>query len=105
MGSSTGIHEQAMSRIFGHMMSDDRLDMLFGEGPERALDSYQRFSTERVKPSVIIEMPLVGDPGYDVLTGNYQRRLLPGGRLLDSSQTAAQDVVDWVARWSERRHC
>lgn len=93
------IHEQAMADIFEHMTAQNRAAALFGAGPERALDSYRRFSTEHAGPCVIIEMPLLGEAGYDVLAGNYQSRLQPGERLADTSQVAAQAALDWAIAW------
>ena len=93
------IREQAMVDIFEHMAADGRADALLGAGPERAIDSYRRFSTEHAGPCVIVEMPLLGDPSYDVLSGNYQRRLQPGERLADASQVAAQAALDWAIAW------
>ncbi|MBQ3339212.1 MAG: hypothetical protein IJG82_06440 [Atopobiaceae bacterium] len=97
MGNS--IHEQAMASIFEHMTADGRREALFGDGPERALDSYRRFSTDRAKPCVIVEFPLLGEPSYDVLSGNYQPGLRPGDRLADDGQTTAQAAIDWATAW------
>ena len=93
------IHEQAMASIFEHMTADGRREALFGDGPEHALDSYRRFSTDRAKPCVIVEFPLLSEPSYDVLSGNYQPGLRPGDRLADDGQTTAQAAIDWATAW------
>lgn len=99
MIASERIHEQAMARVLDHMMADGRDEALFGAGPHRALDALRRFSTNEAKPSVLVELPLLGAPNYDVLVGLYRRPLKPGDRLADAAQSTAQAVVDWAAHW------
>lgn len=91
--------ETAITRVLEHMMADGRAEALFGEGWQRALDSYRRFSTDGAKPCALVEFPLLGKPSYDILVGIYQGGLKPGDRLTDASQLRAQAVVDWAARW------
>lgn len=99
MSANTNVHEQAMALVLERMMADGRAEALFGEGPGRALDSYRRFSTNRIKPSTLVEIPLLGEPSYDVLVGLYHPGLAPGDAIADTSQASAQAAMDWAARW------
>lgn len=92
-------HDEAMTRVLNHVMADGRAEALFGEGPQRALDSYRRFSTDGAKPCALMEFPLLGNPSYDIIVGIYQRGLKPGDCLADTTQPRAQAVVDWAAHW------
>ena len=70
---------------------------LFGGGPEHMIDALERFTAGSVCPGLaLLEMPLLGEPVYDVLVGSYGPAIRQAGRLEDASQTAAQAAIDWA---------
>ena len=99
MDTSRDVREWAMACVLEHMMADGRSEALFGGGPERALDSFRRFSTNRARPHLLVEFPLLGEPSYDVLAGLRHGALAPGDHLADTNQLAAQAAVDWATQW------
>ena len=91
-------HSDAMRGIWEISAADGRDAALFGDGPERMIDAFERFTTGRAMPGVaLVELPLLGEPSYDVLVGGYGASIRAAGELEDGEQAAARAAISWAA--------
>ena len=87
--------EHILRRVFTERASKD----LFGAGPERALADYRRFRFEGSEPALLLECPLAGPPGYDVIVGSYGEARNCPGRLPEQSPPVCRTALEWAASW------
>ena len=64
-------------KIWERMSADGRGDRLFGAGFSHAYDALKNFSAPDAEPPGLIEIPLTGKPGYDILVGPMNEKCSP----------------------------
>ncbi len=86
--------------LYALAAQDGREEALFGKSLGAARAAYERTLIGKEYPSVILEFPLAGSPGFDLLTG--YTRVEPGERFAPGAGYGRQDLFDWFSRVSPR---
>lgn len=85
--------EAAFERLYQRAGGSD----VFGTSPTLVCDTYRRCLVGDAQPLVWLEVPLLGEPGFDMDVSYRRDQLRPGDRFIMGDRYGYQPLVDWVA--------
>lgn len=85
----------AFDALYAIAAGDGRGEALFGDGFGIARDVYERTLIGNGYPTAYIEFPLLGSPGFDLLTVHSAVR--PGSRFAPGAGFGYQATIDWFS--------
>jgi hypothetical protein len=84
----------AIDRLYDRAGKDEVL----GRSMTMAEEAYRTSLVADVQPGSWLEVPLVGEPGYDINVFYRSGQLVPGDRFVFGEGFGYQPVMDWLAR-------